>query len=193
MAQINLLKQSVPEKNLWTILPNIFAKVLLVLLVLLAAYYGWKVLESKNIAKSIRALELKISEEKREGLTLPKRDEVLVRQQQLQALNQVVENHLYWTQIFPELARVTFNKAHYSSIKIGADGILNMTGTVPTINDLDKFLQVFDLPAFNKHFSDIRIGGYNKIQGQDNNSTVDFDVMMKFNPELIKYKGSDKQ
>ena len=177
---------------MWATAPKIIVKVFLTVFIILAAYYVWLVIDSKNIAKRIINTQARINEEKKEGLNLPKREEVLVRQQQLQGVSGVVANHLYWTKFLPELARVTFNKAHYSNIKVGTDGVLTMAGNVPTIGDLDKYLQVFDLPAFNKYFSDIRIGGYNKIQGQDNNSTVYFDVMMKFNPELIQHKASNK-
>lgn len=188
MAQINLLKQAAPQRNLWTVLPKIFASVFLVVLIILAAYYGWKIIESKKIASNIINVQAQINEEKKTGLNMPKRDEVLVRQQQLQGVNEAVANHLYWTQLLPELARVTLKSASYSNIKVGTDGKISMTVKVPTIGDLDKYLQVFDLPAFNKNFSDIRIGGYYKVQGDDNSSTINFDVLMKYNPDVIQYK-----
>lgn len=192
MAQINLLKQAVPGINWWSMAPRIFAKILLVAFVLLVAYYGWLVLESKKISQNILDTQIKINQEKKEGLDMPKRQEVLVRQQQLEAVNQAVENHLYWTQLLPELAKVTFNQVKYSSIKVGTDGLISIVANAPTISDLDKYLQVFDLPDYNKNFSDVRIGGYTKTQGKENNSSVDFDVLMKFNPEVIQYKGSGK-
>jgi cell division protein FtsB len=192
VAQINLLKQAVPEVNMWSMVPRIFAKVFLVALVLLVAYYGWLVVDSKRVTQSILDTQALITKEKQEGLNLPKRQEVLVRQQQLQAVNEAIGNHLYWTQLLPELARVTFNQVHYSSIKVDTDGLVTMNGSVPTIGDLDKYLQVFDLSDYNKNFSDVRVGGYTKMQGADNNTTVDFDVLMKFNPEVIQYKGNNK-
>lgn len=192
MAQINLLKQTAPEINLWSMIPRIFAKVFLVAIILLVAYYGWLVVDSKRVAQSILDTQTLINKEKQEGLNLPKRQEVLVRQQQLQAVNEAVANHLYWTQLLPELAKVTFNQVHYSSIKADTEGLVTMNGSVPTIRDLDKYLQVFDLSDYNKNFSDVRIGSYSKTQGADNNTTVDFDVLMKFNPEVIQYKASNK-
>ncbi len=192
MAQINLLKQAVPEVNLWTSLPKIFAKVFLGVFILLVVYYGWLVMDSKQVAKKIIAVQVQIVDAKKEGLNMPHREEVLVRQQQLLAASQVVANHLYCTGLLPELAKVTYNKARYKSIRVGTDGLLTMTGTVPTLEDLDKYLQVFDLPAFNQHFSNIRIGGYTKIQSKDNNSNVDFDLLMNYDPGLIQYKPSDK-
>lgn len=188
MAQINLLKQTAPQRNLWTVIPKFFASVLLVVLIILVLYYGWLIIESKKVASNIINVQAQINEEKKIGLNMPKRDEVLVRQQQLQGINEAVGNHLYWTQLLPELARVTLKSASYSNIKVGTDGKISMTVKVPTIGDLDKYLQVFDLPAFNKNFSDVRIGGYYKVQSEDNSSTINFDVMMKYNPDVIQYK-----
>ena len=188
MAQINLLKQASPQQSLWTVLPKIFASIFLVVLIILAAYYGWLIIESKKIASNIINVQAQINEEKKTGLNMPKRDEVLIRQQQLQGVNEAVANHLYWTQLLPELARVTLKSASYSNIKVGTDGKISMTVKVPTIGDLDKYLQVFDLPAFNKNFSDLRIGGYYKVQGEGNSSTINFYVMMKYNPDVIQYK-----
>ncbi len=188
MAQINLLKQAAPERNLWTILPKVFAKILLAVLVVLLAYYGWLILESNKVAKNIVSVENQIVEQKKTGLNMPKRDEVLIRQQQMQGITDVVNSHVYWSKLLPALAKVTLKKASYSNIKVGTDGVLTMGVNVPTVADLDKYLQVFDLPAFNENFSDVRVGGYYKEQGKDNSSSIKFDVIMKYNPAIIQYK-----
>ncbi len=192
MTQINLLKQTAPTTNLWAIIPKILARFFLVVLIALVAYYAWLIINSKKIAKDIITTQIEINDGKKEGLHMDKREEVLVRQQQLQAVNDTLTKHLYWTQLFSELARVTLKNANYSSIRVGTDGVVTLTGNVPTIADLDKYLQVFDLSAFNKNFSDIRIGGYNKVQNKDSGSKVSFDLMMKFNPAVIQYKPETK-
>lgn len=192
MAQINLLKQTSPQRNLWATLPKIVANIFLVVFIALVAYYAWLFVDSKRISSQIVVIQNQIIEEKKLGLNMERRDEVLVRQQQLQGVNEAVANHLYWTKLLPELARVTLKTASYSNINVNTDGMLSMTVKVPTISDLDKYLQVFDLPAFNKNFSDIRIGGYYKVQGEDSSSFINFDVMMKYNPEIIQYS-SDKK
>jgi hypothetical protein len=58
---------------------------------------------------------------------------------------------------------------------------------VPSLEDLDKFLQIFDNPKFNENFTSVRVSALGKIK-EDEKTTYRFDLRMKFNPQLIKLK-----
>lgn len=189
MPQINLLKQNNQVSNNAQGLYKVIVYILMALFVGLILYYGWLYFKSKDILKQIIATEAKITEEKKTVLNMDKRDEVLTRQQQVVALQSAINSHLYWSQLLPELARVTLKTASYTSLKAGLEGELILSATVPSLSELDKYLQVFDTAAFNKNFSNIRIGGFHKSQVVEGGQTaVSFEVKMQYNPELIQYK-----
>ena len=187
MAQINLLKQSTQTHSFIDNTPKILARIFLVVLSLLIIYYLWLFFSSKSIDSQTAKATAKINADTQSALNMKNRDEVLTRQQQVKSLAGLISSHVYWSQLFPELARVTLKTASYSSLKVGLNNDLGLTVTVPSLADLDKYMQIFNLASFNQNFSEIRIGGFNKIQGVNSNS-VQFQVLMKYSPGLIQYK-----
>lgn len=187
MAQINLLKQSASAGHAWETGPKIFVRIFVALLIALVAYYAWLFFSIKNAAAQIVTLQNQISADKQTALSTPDRDQLLTRQLQIKDLQGIIAGHLYWSQLFKPLADVTLKTASYSSLRVGTDGGLTMNVTVPTLTDLDKYMQVFDLPQFNKNFSEVHISGFNKIQGK-NSTAIQFSVKMKYEQALIKYQ-----
>ncbi len=193
MAQINLLKQTESSQHSWDIIPKIFARLFLLVLILLVIYYGWTVFSYGQVEKETVATQKKINDDKIAALSIPKRDEVLTRQLQLKTQEGLVSSHIYFSQLFPELARVTLKTASYSSLQAVADGSMTLNATVPSVDDLDKYLQVFDLPKFNENFSDIKIGGFHKASNLPGGSTaLNFSVRMRFNPAVVQYQAPAK-
>jgi hypothetical protein len=187
MAQINLLKQSSTGGDLEKNVPKFLIWVFLVVLVLLLSYYGWLFFESKSIDNKIAAAQTQIQSDSQTALADKGRGELLTRQQQLQSLSGLIAAHIYWSQLFKPLADATLKNASYSSLTVGTDNDLTLSVTVPTLQDMDKFMQVFNLPEFDQNFSDIRIGGFTK--SQDKNSTsIKFEVKMQYNPKIIQYQ-----
>ena len=123
-------------------------------------------------------------EEKQKALDMSGRKELLVRQQQLKSFNDLVASHLYWSQLLPHIAQATYNKATYSNLKVATNGDLSLSVNVPDLSDMDRYLQVFDLPQVNKYFKQVRIGTYHKVQGK-NSTTISFEVMMQFDQGII--------
>jgi hypothetical protein len=189
VAQINLLKQTESNQHSWDIVPKIFARLFLFILVLLVLYYGWTVVSYGQVESQIAKTQTQINNDRAAAMSLADRNEVLTRQLQLQTQASLISNHIYFSQLFPELARVTLKTASYSSLQAVSDGTMTLTATVPTVDDLDKYLQIFDLPAFNQNFSDIKIGGFHKtVSPTGGNTALNFSVRMQYNPALIKYK-----
>jgi len=184
MAQINLLKQKSPGKDVWKILLSLSSKLLIALLLGTVAYYAWLFYQEGRIKKDIVATEQKIAENKNTIIGIKDRDEVLTRQLQVKELEEIMANHLYWSGVLPELAKVTLKKAKYFQIKALADGSITMSVSLPSLEDLDKYMQVFNLPDVVENFSDVSVGSFHRVPSSDN-PAVNFDVKMKFNTALL--------
>lgn len=193
MAQINLLKQTDSSQHSWEIIPKIFARLFLLILVLLVVYYAWIVISYGKTENNIAKTQAKINSDRAAAMSLANRNEVLTRQLQLKTQADLISKHIYFSQLFPELARVTLKTASYSSLQAVSDGTMTLNASVPSVDDLDKYLQVFDLPAFNQNFSDIKIGGFHKTPSTSGGPTIlNFSVKMQYNPALIQYKDSSQ-
>lgn len=191
MPQINLLKQTGGGNKYQFLTPKILVWVFFVALILLAGYYGFIVYQGQQYQKDIADEQSKISAVVEEANKVSNRSELLIRQQQLQSLTGLIQNHVFWSQIFSALAHVTLNSANYTSLLVNsADKSLSLNATVPSLEDLDKYLQVFDQPAVAKNFNNVRIGGFTKIQSK-NSTLIQFQVKMDFNPSIIQYNKSN--
>ena len=95
--------------------------------------------------------------------------------------------HKYFSEIFLPIAKVTLKTAQFSTLKVSAGGNLSLTATVPSINDVDKFIQVFSLPQFYENFTNVRIGSLSRIQDEQGVS-YRFEITMSYNPQLITPK-----
>ncbi len=188
MAQINLLKQSSVVDNSWELIPKLLARLFSVVLIVLVVYYVWLYFRYNSIVKKIVNTKTQIELTRAASMQVAGRNELLVRQQQIAALKDLLDGHIYWSQIMPKIAGVTLKKATYSNLKVSDDGILRLVVNVPDLENLDKYLQVFNLPEVNKNFSGVNISGYHKVQSKDANS-VSFEVSMKFNSAMIQYSG----
>jgi hypothetical protein len=186
MAQINLLKQTSTPYDFKETGPKILSKVFLVILAALVIYYAWLFFDSKSIDGKITQAQAQIASDQQKVTSIQGRDELLTRQLQIKNLQALIAAHVYWSQLFPELARVTLKTASYTTLKVGLSDDLTLGVTVPSLSDLDKYMQIFDLSQFNQNFSDIRINGFNKVQGVSS-TAVQFQVSMTYNPSLIQY------
>lgn len=187
MAQINLLKQSSTGGGLNKDISKILIWVFLVILALLLAYYGWLFFESKNIDNKIGAAQIQINNDNQAALAAKGRGELLTRQQQLRSLSGLIASHIYWSQLFKPLAAATLKNASYNSLTVSSGNNLTLSVTVPTLEDVDKYMQVFDLPQFYQNFSDVNIGGFSKFQDK-NSTSIKFEVKMQYNPKIIQYQ-----
>lgn len=187
MAQINLLKQSAPQTDLWEKAPHIIVKFLAVALLLTLAGYGWLYVSAKQEGQKIVSQQQQLSDEQNKALGMKNRDELLTRQQQLKEYSGLVDKQIYWSQLMPVLASSTLKTAVYNSLKVTPDGRVDLDVSVPTLQDLDKYLQVFDLPEYNKNFNNVRISSFSKVQNAKG-TQIRFEVSFNYNPDIIKPK-----
>ena len=191
MAQINLLKQSGSTHHFGSAIPKIVVRILVVVLLVLLGYYIWLFVTIKSTEDKIFQAQAKLNTDKQAALTIQNRDELFTRQLQLKSLADIISKHVYWSQLLPELARVTLKTSSYSTMRASADGSVDLSVTVPNLSELDKYMQVFDVAEFNENFNDIRIGGFSKVVSEKG-TTIQFAVKMKYKPELIQYKPPTK-
>jgi hypothetical protein len=190
MPQINLLKQAPVNYSQATF--KILEGILLAVLLGLVAYYGWLYLQSKAVDSKITSTEININQDTQKALATPGREELIVRQEQLKNLATLIASHVYFSQILPKLAQSTLSTASYSDLEIPGDGTLSLVATVPTIEDLDNYLQVFNLPQVYKYFSNVKISSFAKVQNL-NSTSIRFQVTMNYDPSIIQYSPSPNQ
>ena len=191
MAQINLLKQKKNTSDIWQTVTSLGIKLFAVILLCLLGYYIFLFIQAKKISSNISNIEFQIQTDRKSLANLSKRDELFTRQQQLQLLQGLVKSHSYWSGLLPVLKDVTLKKADYSNIRAVNDGTIALTVNVPTIEDFDRYLQVFDLPKYYKNFYDLHIGGISRNQIGDG-LQVSVNVQMRYNPELLQYSQENK-
>lgn len=168
------------------LLPSFLVKFLIVVGIGAVAYYGWVFFQTKKVTAELVRVQDEIAAEKASVSGIQDRDELLTRQLQLQSLDKVIAKHAYWTHVLPELANVTLRSATYSNIKATAEGVISLSGKVPTLEELDKFLQVFNLPEYSANFNMVRLGSYHVAQ-EDEGTSVSFEIKMNYNTGLLKY------
>lgn len=184
MPQINLLKQNQSSSGSLQLITSVVVKILVAGIVGLVVYYGYLVVKGGSEQKKAISLEQKIEDKRKLLAERPERNELFIRQQQIKELNTLIANHPYWSGLLPALAKVMLQTANVVSFKALQDGSISMTVTVPSVLDVERFLQVFDMAEFNKNFYNIRIGSLGRSQSGDKLVTS-FDVRMNYNPALL--------
>lgn len=185
MAQINLLKQKNTVDNSINILVVIVARLLTLFLFLVLLYFGWLYLKGMAVKKEIPKIQARISEKKKEVLSLADRKEFFIRQQQLKELENLLGSHRYISNLLPVMAKVTLKSGSYNNITLNEEGLLSLNINLPNLTEVDKFLQVFDYPQFNENFTDVRVGSISKVL-KDEQNLYNINFQMRFNPKLIK-------
>jgi len=185
VTEINLLKPKSSIEDFAQLWPVIVSRFLLALLLGVVVYYVFLFFQMKTLAAETVKLQAEVQKSKIEARGTLSRDELLTRQSQLQDLDKLIKHHLYWSQLLPALAHVTLTSASYSSVEAFNEGKANLTVVVPNLDELDKFLQVFNNPKFNKNFYNLRIGAFHKIQN-GNATAITFEVNLNFNTALLQ-------
>lgn len=142
-------------------------------------FWGW------TTQGSIEKVTTQVAAKQQEILANKDRNELVTRQEQLKELNTLIDEHLYWSYLMPELARVTLKSGRYTNIEAKSDGKLNLTVNLPSYEDIEKFMQIFDLPEYNQQFSNVRIVSIGKTQSENSIETR-VSLQLTFNPEFIK-------
>lgn len=186
MADINLLQsESHDIGSEVSNIARIFARLLVIVVALAIVAYGVMYFFDWSAQKSLEQTKASIQTKQSEIMANKDRNELVTRQEQLQQLETLIDNHLYWSYLMPELARVTLKSGRYANIEATSDGKLNLTVNLPSYEDVEKYLQIFDLPEYNQQFSNVRIVNINKVQ-TDTSIEIQLTVQLTFNPAFIK-------
>lgn len=185
MPQINLLdseqKTSFRAKNyVW------LSKIMGGVLVLVILAYGFLYFQENSRQNKINEVREKTAAAQKQLADSADRKEVITRQGQLNALNPLLENHVYWSGLLPELARISLRQSRYVNIDSAGNGSMVLNVEMPSYADLDKFLQVFDLPEYNREFSNVRVLSINKEISESGLIAYAMRVQLSFRPDFIK-------
>lgn len=186
MPQINLLGQDTKRYSEQFARGPLYAvRFFVFVFVVLIGVWGFLFIRTRMVNKLADTTQADIIAQQKKILSDERRRELLVRQGQLDSANRLLVSHEYWSRLLPELARVTVKTASYISFLAEANGQAHLKVTVPTYKDFDLYLQVFDLPEFNKVFSQVSVSSVSKFLQGDTQS-VRFDVALKYNEEFLK-------
>lgn len=185
MADINLLSNNGGSSSFSKSRASWVVRILSVIMVLVILYYGYLFIAIRSSNNQLADWKSKTVQAQADAISRKDRAELLTRQGQLQNINTLIKDHMYWSYLLPELARITLKSANYTSIAADSKGLLTLTVTANSYSELDKYLQVFNLPEFNKQFSDVKVLSLTKSQ---ENSTVQntMNLQLKFNPDFIR-------
>ncbi len=187
MSEINLLEtqstfHQVKEKGKRWIL-----RIATMVFILTLGLYGYLFYSDWSGQRQIAEHQQVISETQASLENNQQRSELITRQGQLQSASDLIDAHLFWSGLLPELARVTLASAEYSTLETTEEGDLNLTVTVPTYAEAEKYLQVFDLPEYNRYFSNVRVMSLSRSQ-KDNILQTQMRLQLTMDPELLKRK-----
>jgi hypothetical protein len=186
VPQINLLKQTRNTTGFPERFPHYLAMFFVVVLLGILGYYTWLFVRIRFVTNETAAVEATIRSNQAKIVNFERHHELLTRQGQLKELTALIQNHIHWDFFLPELARITLNTASYTQVGVLSDGNVSLNVTVPDYRNVDKYLQVFDSPFFNEHFSNVSIGSLSQTQSDEGLVTT-FDAQMKFNTGMLKY------
>lgn len=165
MSEINLLKTTTTtETNASSKITQIIIRVMIGLLIIVIGFYVFLLIAQWSVNKKITQANQALQQVQNDVINNKSRAEVIARQGQVKAANDIIANHSYWSRLLPELARVSLSSASYSSIEADEAGKLSLVVKVSSYSDLDKFMQIFDLPEYNKYFSKVRLSSVSKVQ-----------------------------
>ena len=185
MSEINLLQSQSTFNQVKERSKRWILRVATLILILSLLLYGYLFYSNWSGQKKIAENQQVIAEAQASLENNEQRDELITRQGQLQSANQLLSAHLFWSGLLPELARVTLSSAEYSTVETGEDDNITLTVTMPSYSEAEKFLQVFDLPEYNKYFSNVRVLSLGKNQKDDTLQTT-MRLQLTMSPELLK-------
>lgn len=186
MPDINLLQSNIDESGInSSAFTRAIARFMMFLVVVVILAYVAMVFDSWNTNRKLVTVNEKTQTLQAAAMSNTDRDELVTRQEQLSELGTLIDDHVYWSYLLPELGRITLKTAKYTEIDASRDGKLTLVANLPSYEDIDKFMQIFDLPEYNEEFSNVRIVSIGKVQDGDKIET-ELRVQLTFNPEFIK-------
>jgi len=188
MAEINLLATNTKKTTLGSAIGSLMVKALAVVLLAALAYYGFAFFMVSSMDKKITETKALIESDQQDIISNKARPELLIRQTQLDEAAKLISSHVYWSRFFKDIAKATLQASAYGGFTVDQGGVIIASVLVSDYAALDQWLQVFDLPSFNKNFSDVKIISVTKV---DEENFVGLDARVKFTYNLESLKGAN--
>ena len=186
MSDINLLQSRIEEGGVnSSSFARIVARILMLLVIAAVVVYIALLVNGWHTKNKLTELNNKIETVQASAIGNKDRIELVTRQEQLSELETLIDNHTYWSYLLPELTRVTLKTAKYTEIDAEDNGKLTLTANLPSYEEIEKFLQIFDLPEYNQQFSNVKIMGISRVVSETSVATQ-LRLELIFNPEYIK-------
>ncbi len=187
MPEINLLTNSGPQSSIGSTLASMMSKAFGVVLVLLLLYWGYVLFAVHTTKNNIAEASAAIKQDQQDIIQNGGRDEVLTRQAQVKQASTLINNHVYWSRFFSDIAKATLKTAAYGTFAADEKGVITASVIIPDYQSLDQFLQVFDLPAYNGNFNNVRIVSVSKSQ-EENTDLLDARIRFEYTIGALKNK-----
>lgn len=182
MQEINLLQNKLKDTTVvWETRNKLFINVLMLVVILeVAAIFAFIFLGKKAEGQysALRTENAAVQNElnqKQPPLTGAK-----AFQAQLKNIRFVLDSHVYWSVLFDELGKKTFNKAQYVSISSDVNGKIHLEGLVGSYTDLGKL--ILGLSQWDQA-SDVKLLSSNPSSGEF--AGYVFSLEFKVNPEIF--------
>ena len=157
--------------------------VLILVIVIVAGIWFWLYYLEANSRDQLLSLDAKItsSEAQIEEKEVMK-EEALVLQKQIDNLDALIKNHIYWSKTFSEIEDNTLKKAYFSRFTGDAQGKkIVLSAQVPDFTSAAKQLVVFREA---EKFTDIDISSIS-ITVEEGKAYIGFDVTLSLADDLL--------
>lgn len=185
MAEINLLATNTKKTTIGSAIGSLMVKALAVVLLAALTYYGYASFKVGSTDKKITETKAQIESDQQDIISNKARPELLARQTQLDAAEKLIGSHVYWSRFFKDIANATLQTSAYGGFTADQGGTITASVLTADYATLDQWLQVFDLDAFNKNFSDVKVISVAKIE-KENFVGLDARINFKYNLGALK-------
>ncbi len=186
MPEINLLQGSGRTTSSGSVTRVTLNIIGIVLVLAVAIGGGYFHLQVKKVSADDAATVAQQSSVEQSVASDKNHENFLASQATLAATTQLFGDHLGWASLIPDFSDATLKTASFNSFQATANGGLNVSGTVPTFNDLDKMMQGFQLQSFSTLVSSVSLLNIGLDHSAAGNR-VAFTVHVQFNPATLKY------
>lgn len=185
MAEINLLRNELQTNRQLSLnrAGKIAAYIVITLVILEGLFYGGLLLYEYGMNKKIMALEqenantdLEISKTEKDRL------KAIALQSRIKGLDLLLDQHIFWSEIFKELEKVTYKQAKFSGLE-GDEGEqrIIVSGEVASYEDLAKLILGLKTSG---QIKDVTLENSALASGEE--QVYSFSLELKFDPKILQ-------
>jgi len=184
--EVNLLPVKKRQFSHQQIFLSYFMAIIICLLATITPYV-YLLTHNKTLSAGITSLETQIDLVNTKNKELNK--EVALMKPfsiKLQSLLALLENHIYWSRLFPFLERYTIGNVYYTSLSISNDNLVHLNGAALNLRDLAEQLVVYQREPL---FIDVNLESFNFVEpATPNDPKIEFSLSFNLSPDIIQDK-----